>query len=244
MKKRNIILNINKPCSENWTTMKQNETGKFCLNCSKNVVDFTNLSDLETIKIITQSTTKICGRLNYSQLNRLMIANQGHIHRSRFYNFFAGLLLIGTTSDTKALDQKNQIEMSSYIDAQKKPQNDFITNEKILQTKDTLKNTIKGKVIDSETKEVIEFATIVVKGTKTGCSSDINGNFKLVIPDSLLTEKINVIASYIGYDSIEFIFNRTDLPMTKDFIFSFKGQVMMGAIEIVVKKKWWQRKNK
>jgi hypothetical protein len=229
---------------ENWAAMAQNETGKYCLNCSKNVVDFTNLSDQETIEIITQSTTKICGRLNSSQLNRLMILNQGYIHHSRFYNFFAGLLLIGTSNNVKALDQKNQIETASHIDAQKKTQNGFISNDKIFQTDDPVKNTIKGKVIDSETKEVIEFASIVIKGTKTGCSSDINGNFKLVIPDSLLTEKINIIASYIGYDPIEFIINKTDLPMTKDLVFSFKGQVMNGAIEIVVKKKWWQRKNK
>lgn len=237
MKKRNIILNINKPCSENWTTMKQNETGKFCLNCSKNVVDFTNLSDQETIKIITQSTTKICGRLNYSQLNRLMIENQGQIHRSRFYNFFAGLLLIGTTNDTKALDQKNKIEMASHIDAQKKSQNNFIPNDKIFQTDDTLKNIFRGTLIGAGTNEPISFASIILKGTKTGVISDINGNFKFTIPDSLLKARYTFRISYIGYETKDYFIKTKDLNTLVKIHMYPNHPIMMGDVQIMEKKK-------
>ncbi len=237
MKKRNIILNINNPCLENWTTMRQNETGKFCLNCSKNVVDFTNLSDQETIKIITQSTTKICGRLNTSQLNRLMIENQGHIHRSRFYNFFAGLLLIGTTNDTKALDQKNQIEMSSHINAQKKLQNDLIPNDKIFQTDDALKNIFRGTLIDAGTNEPISFANIVIKGTKTGVTSDINGDFKFTIPDSLLNSKYTFRISYIGYETKDYFVKEKDIQIFVKIKMFPNHPLIMGDVEVIENKK-------
>ena len=237
MKKRNIILNINKPCSENWATMEQNETGKFCFNCSKNVVDFTNLSDQETIKIITQSTTKICGRLDYSQLNRLMIENQGHIHRSRFYDFFAGLLLIGTTNDTKALDQKNQIEMASHIDAQKKSQNDFIPNDKIFQTDDTLKNIFRGTLIDAGTNEPISFASIIIKGTKKGVTSYINGNFNFIIPDDLLEARYTFRISYIGYETKDYFIKTKDLNTLVKIHMYPNHPIMMGDVQIMEKKK-------
>jgi hypothetical protein len=237
LKKRNIILNINKPCSESWATMEQNEMGNFCFNCSKNVVDFTNLSDQEIIKIITQSTTKICGRLNTSQLNRLMIENQGHIHRSRFYNFFAGLLLIGTTNDTKALDQKNQIEMTSYIDAQKKSLNDLIPNEKILQTDDTSKNVFKGTLIDAGTNEPISFASISIKGNKTGVTSDINGNFKFVIPDSLLNTKYTFRITYIGYETKDYFVKEKDIQVFVKIKMFPNHPIIMGDVQIIEKKK-------
>jgi len=217
--------------------MEQNETGKFCLNCSKNVVDFTKLSDQETIKIISQSTTKICGRLNSSQLNRLMILNQGHIHRSRFYNFFAGLLLIGTTNEVKALDQKNQIEMTSHIDAQKKSQNDLIPNDKILQTDDTLKNVFRGTLIDAGTNEPISFACISIKGNKTGVTSDINGNFKFAIPDSLLKKKYTFRISYIGYETKDYFVKEQDIQVFVKIKMFPNHPIIMGDVEIIENKK-------
>jgi hypothetical protein len=217
--------------------MEQNETGKYCLNCSKNVIDFTNLSDQETLKILTQSTTKICGRLNSSQLNRLMIEDQGHIHRSRFYNFFAGLLLIGATNEVKALDQKNQIEMTSHIDAQKKSQNDLIPNEKILQTDDTLKNVFRGALIDAGTNEPISFASISIKGNKTSVTSDINGNFKFVIPDSLLNTKYTFRITYIGYETKDYFVKEKDIQLFVKIKMFPNHPILKGEIEVIEKKK-------
>lgn len=59
-------------------------------------------------------------------------------------------------------------------------------------------NTIKGKIIDSETKEPLAFATVVINGdNRQGVSSDIEGTFvyKSTSPIS------SVSCSYMGYEN-------------------------------------------
>ena len=60
---------------------------------------------------------------------------------------------------------------------------------------------VKGNIIDDEDFPVIG-ATILVKGTTNGTTSDFDGNF------SIRTEKNSVLSiSYIGYESQEIIVN-------------------------------------
>ncbi len=57
------------------------------------------------------------------------------------------------------------------------------------------KTIVTGTVIDATTKETIPFATVSFKGTKTGTTTDINGNYKLesyYSSDSLLV-------TFLGY---------------------------------------------
>ncbi len=53
----------------------------------------------------------------------------------------------------------------------------------------------KGRVVDKSSGEPVPFANIVVKGTKYGTVSDIDGNFTLVVPDG--SNEITV--TYVGY---------------------------------------------
>ncbi len=66
-------------------------------------------------------------------------------------------------------------------------------SQKVLE----LDRTITGKVTDSETGEPLIGATIQMKGTSIGTVTDIDGNFKLAVPDDI--EEIQI--SYIGYES-------------------------------------------
>ena len=59
-------------------------------------------------------------------------------------------------------------------------------------------NTIKGKIIDSETKEPLAFASVVINGdNRQGVSSDIDGVFvyKNQTPIS------SISCSYMGYEN-------------------------------------------
>lgn len=57
--------------------------------------------------------------------------------------------------------------------------------------------TIKGTLLDSASKKPIEFANLGIPGKGVGTVSDENGNFSVVVPDSLSSEKIKI--SMIGY---------------------------------------------
>ncbi|MFT7036129.1 MAG: TonB-linked SusC/RagA family outer membrane protein [Cyclobacteriaceae bacterium] len=58
---------------------------------------------------------------------------------------------------------------------------------------------ISGTVKDVDSGEGLPGATIKVAGTQNGTVSDIDGNFKLTVPDDAITLQV----SYIGYDLIE-----------------------------------------
>ncbi len=57
--------------------------------------------------------------------------------------------------------------------------------------------TIEGTIIDKHTNEPIEGGTINVQKTSIGSVSNANGEFRLIIPDSLLSYKI--VFSHLGY---------------------------------------------
>lgn len=54
---------------------------------------------------------------------------------------------------------------------------------------------ISGKVYDAETREGVPFATVVVKGTTIGTTTDVEGNYKL----SFAVRADSLVFTYIGY---------------------------------------------
>ena len=58
---------------------------------------------------------------------------------------------------------------------------------------------INGKVIDAETGEGLPGASIIVKGTSQGTTTDINGDFTLNVPDENTVLEI----SYVGFITVE-----------------------------------------
>lgn len=68
--KTELYLQIPKPCHENWDAMTAVDKGKFCASCSKEVIDFSLLSDLEVLRFFKKSTGNTCGRFNSEQLQR------------------------------------------------------------------------------------------------------------------------------------------------------------------------------
>ncbi|WP_255571295.1 carboxypeptidase-like regulatory domain-containing protein [Halomarinibacterium sedimenti] len=67
--KKAIKISIPEPCHEDWAKMTPTEKGKFCNVCTKEVFDFTETSDEELVKRVTQGKN-LCGRFKKSQLDR------------------------------------------------------------------------------------------------------------------------------------------------------------------------------
>jgi len=66
---KNGIIIIPKPCSEDWATMNKVKEGKFCINCNKVVVDFTQISNKEIGHyFLTHSAHKTCGHFYGGQV--------------------------------------------------------------------------------------------------------------------------------------------------------------------------------
>jgi CarboxypepD_reg-like domain len=241
MNQQDYILIINNPCEQSWDAMSKTDTGKYCFHCSKNVVDFTLMSDEEIIKIIEQPSDKICGRLTNQQINRVL-AIKKPAYNTKLFKLLAGLLLVGTTekATAKPLTNIHSIDFS-VSEKEKKDSNKAQSGNK--QNTDTIPNIIQGNVLDSTTLQPVEYAMVKIVSTTIGTQTDQNGNFKLIIPDSILKDSIVLQVTFVGYEKNVTIINRTDTDLTNQiFLKPLELSVTVGAVVVVrhKKKKWWQ----
>ena len=99
-----------------------------------------------------------------------------------------------STGDPSQSSQKPKIETwwlnlnQSYV--QPKQQSNYYRYTDAKFTK------VKGTVIDKKTGEALPFCSVMVDGTNIGTSTDLDGNFKLILPENANNLKV----SYVGYD--------------------------------------------
>lgn len=240
MKRQSFKLTIDNPCKQNWNSMTESDVGKYCSHCSKTVVDFTKMTDDEVIHIIEHTSGKLCGHLTHQQLNRFLETNQP-ASNSHFYKILAGLLLVGAAGNSLAADRRtSQIEIVSVNENEESAGKQFSPNQG--PGLDRLKNVVRGKIFDAYTKEPLQGGQVIIKGTKTGAIID-NGKFKLAIPNNLLTEKITLVVTSVGYENTEVSIDRKNLSTTHNLLLVIPVQeTLTGEICIIKKKKSWPRR--
>nr|WP_294925201.1 hypothetical protein [uncultured Flavobacterium sp.] len=99
---RKYKIAILKPCHENWDEMTPTENGRFCLNCSKTVVDFTTMPSDEIQHFFIQNqNNRICGRFRKTQLDTITIEIPNHIlYKQKSYHKMFLLSLFVTMGTT------------------------------------------------------------------------------------------------------------------------------------------------
>lgn len=237
MKQKEYTLKINNPCKQEWDSMAKTDIGKFCLHCSKTVVDFTKLTDSEIVQIVEQNSNKLCGSLTSQQLNRPLKINQP-TNCSQLYKILGGLLLTGTTENLYAKDQlfpQTEIVFNTENDTTTQK----VKFEEEPKTEDSLRNVIQGIVFDSEAKSPVPFVSVFIRDSGIATITDLNGKFKLIIPDNLLTEIIPLVITSLGYEKTEIAIRKQDLPIIEQDIFINEEQKFLGFI-LIEKKSWWQ----
>ncbi|HMG82806.1 MAG TPA: hypothetical protein VK559_07205 [Ferruginibacter sp.] len=130
-------IQIPKPCHEDWNAMTINEQGRHCLQCCKNVVDFTAKEPEEILQYLKENTTKrVCGRFRSAQVDTPVIPNEEltfHIFNSSlsYFKKIAALILITfgivltsadktfsqttKTDSTKKIEQPNTVPVSPVM---------------------------------------------------------------------------------------------------------------------------------
>jgi hypothetical protein len=66
-------------------------------------------------------------------------------------------------------------------------------------TGDEMQDTVQGRVIDGDTGETMPGVNVTIQGTTTGTTTDINGNYQLVLP----FDNAVLVFSFIGYSTQE-----------------------------------------
>lgn len=233
--KRDYIVSIENPCEKIlWSSMEKSDSGKFCDLCSKNVVDFSVLSDAEIIKIIENPSRDICAKMSPLQTNRLL-SNPSKIKNFHLSKTITTLLLVGSVKGTFASEQnltkQNQIVVnSSFNSIQKFPAK---------AETDSLKKTISGSIINENTDETLDYEYVFIEGTNISTATDTLGNFTLNVPDDFTADEIILVLKATGWESdTRTIVYRKDLPVNNLII--KKESPIVGEYIIKIKRKWWQ----
>ncbi len=71
--------------------------------------------------------------------------------------------------------------------------------------------TITGVIKDKKNGETLISASVIVKGTSTGVTTDVNGKFSIELD---LTEPKTLVVSYLGYQDFEFAVDKSSSNLT------------------------------
>jgi hypothetical protein len=196
-------VQIANPCEEKWEGMTPVDGGKFCMHCSKNVVDFTQLSDEAILKIMKNSNGNMCGRFREDQLNRDLVIKRGIYSFHSIFSKVAASLLFFIGLET-ASAQVRKYETAPTQTPKTIAQTPVAKKKKVIGT---TKKIIQGRIYSSA-GYTISKAIIFVKGTAIRVESDSTGYFKIFLPDHLIKNTLTLAVSAKGFADNEFNINQ------------------------------------
>jgi len=223
--KKSITIRIPEPCHEDWATMTPTQKGRHCQVCTKEVIDFTKLSDEQIIKKFQQNSN-LCGRFKTTQVDREMKLERKR--RNSFLPIAASFMLplsILATQDALGQNMTPNIQgriahvQNTSENSTQGMQPSEVKNEKVL---------IKGTIIDDQNLP-LPGVNIIIKGTIVGTQTDFHGNYSI-----LAKAGQTIVFSYIGFLTEEaFVPNiqqRIDLSMSYDDV--LMGDIIVGMIAV------------
>ncbi len=84
--------------------------------------------------------------------------------------------------------------------------------------------TVSGKVVD-ESGEALLGVTVLVQGTSTGVTTDIDGNYRISVQDGSV-----LVFSYVGFETVELtVGNRTTIDITMSGVTELQEVVVTGS---------------
>jgi|GEM_PF-602913 hypothetical protein len=225
-------IRIPNACSENFKRFSATPNGGFCQKCRKEVFDFREMDGPSILEFLSNNPSNSCGIFSPSQISTYKSLPK----KAEFPRFWA-LGLLGITGLSSPMFAKAivspSIEQSQWSDQTIIPEKPF----------SPVKRTIKGKVIMYyfNDKESVPGATVILKGVPNiSTSTDAEGYFELEVPDSVTSEKISILISFVGYQIREVSVYRTQLPVQLGEIKLYEDNFVMGEI-IYIKPNLWQR---
>ncbi len=220
--KQNFNISISKPCSEQFNTFKQTQSGGFCKSCKKEVIDFRNMSDKQLVTYFPNKQEKACGFFKASQLKDYPSVKINE-KKSRFkLASLVGFTVFSMLSfhNVQAQDKKHKTEIVQTINEKQNP----------LNNKAAVQQKLLTGVISDEAGPV-PGANIVLKGTSIGVASDFDGRFEF--PQALKEGDVLVI-SYLGYETQTIVIKNEQETLNVPLEVSLKADtcVLMGEVEV------------
>lgn len=190
-----IQINIPNPCKEDWEQMSPCEQGRFCAQCQKQVIDFTQWSDTDLYHFLSKNDAPLCGRFTSYQLNRpIHIPYQPH---SRLYRLAFGLGLVLLFTNTPTVNAQKR---PPFVLEQTPFDNEQLQDEFRDHYSNGLYGAINGKVFDSNKHALAGAIIEIIEGSRINSKTitDYGGNYFV---ESVRPGRYSTKVSYTGYRS-------------------------------------------
>ena len=187
-------ISIPEPCTQQWQQMTPVDGGRHCENCSKTVVDFTAMADVEIISYFAVKSN-VCGRFNEPQLTRVNLQLNGQDTKTEtgWKKWVMTTAMLASTVFYKVAGQTASVAPKVEQVSGSHPTG--ATNGKAVAVKEP-RREIKGRIVDDACMP-LPGATVRVVGTNIVLASDTNGRFKFHMPKAATQFTV----SYIGFET-------------------------------------------
>lgn len=240
---RSVELSIPQPCHENWDTFTPTEKGGFCAACQKEVIDFTTWSDEAVLAYFhdRKKSGSACGRFRTGQL-RIYALPATNTRQNWIPAAALGATLLlnptdghGQTTQTPA--EYRATMMTGLVEERLSPQD----------------HVIRGQVLSTKDNSALPGATVLLKESRRGTTTDVDGRFELSIPAS--SPGGTIVVTFIGYlpqeislrgqQTLEFhLLEDPTLPefsVSKDGLIRCKVSITMGSTGVVYRHRYSPR---
>jgi hypothetical protein len=207
--KKEIYIQIPEPCHEDWNKMTPVQQGRYCQSCSKEVVDFSLMTDQEIMNFVSMPRGKTCGNFSSDQLNRVIKEPATPAKKRVWAVMLSFLLPLLVSNKVKAQLGKPKI---TIVPESKRLTGMIAFRRDTIATVQPQQFYVHGTVTDSLGNPV-EGASVIIKGTHIGVPANDKGQFDILISnrkDAILK------VSSIGYNSSELkvVSDTTNLKIT------------------------------
>ncbi|WP_439697356.1 carboxypeptidase-like regulatory domain-containing protein [Mucilaginibacter sp. AW1-7] len=215
-------ISIHEPCHEQWVQMKPVIDGRYCLHCCKTVTDFTKMNNADIISYLDKKPN-VCGRFDKQQLSLLNndIGNNNYTIRWKKLLVAASLMSLipfaraeaGVQHETERHENKKQGRQNSL-------------------PADTVGEVLlKGKVIVKDGGLPLPGTSVYLNDKTLTTSTDMDGNFKLIVPSSA----DSLVFSFIGFKPQKFKIkdvpgNLYNVTMEEDSTIANSANIVAGGV--------------
>ncbi len=190
--KPSVQLHIPEPCHESWDRMLPAEKGRFCQACSKQVVDFSTMTDQQILRYLSQVSGNVCGRLATDQLRRPL---QPAVVQHRKHWWLSALMPLLLFTRVAAQKKATPVSQVSAV-SNRNP----ILLGKLAPAPPALV-TISGRVTDTA-HQPIPSAVVSAEGLNVDTITDESGYFSLQV-HAAGNNTITLHAAAPGYEQVK-----------------------------------------
>jgi hypothetical protein len=213
-----------KKCEQYWDEMTPVTGGKLCGKCDKKIVDFSNMTFSDIAFFMSESKEPICGFYKPEQLNQISFS-KGKLPIALS---LTTLLAASTISKAQKIGIQTEQTVAQNILVQDTTIETSTLNLK--QEGDTVYFVGNVQYFDT-TKQVnapVSYASVIIRGSRTGVATMVDGNFKLNYMSTADSEKVYIVISSIGFETKEIemvLHGQNQIDLGNIILEEYKGEI-------------------